>query len=217
MKLAVYYETSRYAGGDYYDIAELPDGRLGILVADAEGHAAPATVMMAMTCAFFRSCVTCLDAPDQLVSYLNDNLCKVNRGSFVTAIYAVYDPQSRILKMARAGNPLPILYRPSDKKAVELSCEGVWIMGLYPYPEEVPVSEVTLQPGDRVLFYTDGITERFNDKRETYGIDRLLQHFESTDADEPSNILENIVADLSRFAGLRPADDDMAMLMMVIE
>jgi sigma-B regulation protein RsbU (phosphoserine phosphatase) len=216
MKLAVHYETSRYAGGDYYDIAELPDGRLGILVADAEGHAAPATVMMAMTCAFFRSCVTCLDAPDQLISYLNDNLCKVNRESFVTAIYALYDPQSRVLKMARAGNPLPVLYRPSEKKAAELSCEGVLIMGLYPYPE-VPVTEMTLLPGDCVLFYTDGITDRFNDKRETYGIDRLLQQFENSVTDEPSSILENIVADLTRFSGLRPADDDMAMLMMIIE
>ncbi len=216
IKLAVYYETSRYAGGDYYDIAELPDGRLGILVADAEGHAAPATVMMAMTCAFFRSCVTCLDAPDQLISYLNNNLCKVNRGSFVTAIYAIYDPQSRILKMARAGNPLPILYRPSEKKAVEMSCEGVLIMGLYPY-SEVPVSEMALQPGDRVLFYTDGITERFNSKRETYGVNRLLHQFESTDADAPAGILDGIIEDLSRFAELRPADDDMAMLMMVVE
>jgi sigma-B regulation protein RsbU (phosphoserine phosphatase) len=172
--------------------------------------------MMAMTCAFFRSCVTCLDAPDQLISYLNNNLCKVNRESFVTAIYAIYDPQSRILKMARAGNPLPILYRPSEKKAVELSCEGVLIMGLYPY-SEVPVSEMALQPGDRVLFYTDGITERFNSKRETYGVNRLLHQFESTDADSPAGILDGIIEDLSRFAELRPADDDMAMLMMVVE
>jgi sigma-B regulation protein RsbU (phosphoserine phosphatase) len=216
LKLAVHYETSRYAGGDYYDIVQMPDGKMGVLVADAEGHAAPATVMMAMTCALFRSCATSLGKPDQLLSYLNDNLCKVNRGSFVTAIYAVYDPLSRTLKMARAGNPLPILYRPSEKKAVELSCEGVLIMGLYPYAE-IPVTELKLQPGDRLLFYTDGITERFNDQREIYGINRLLQQVGSTDTDELPDILARIMDDLSRFAGPRPADDDMAMLMMVVE
>ena len=58
LKLAVHYETSRYTGGDYYDFAKLADGRLAILVADAEGHSAPATVLMSMTCALFRSAPT---------------------------------------------------------------------------------------------------------------------------------------------------------------
>jgi phosphoserine phosphatase RsbU/P len=216
LKLAVHYETSRYTGGDYYDFAALPDGRLAILVADAEGHSAPATVMMAMTCALFRSCSTCLGEPDQMLSYINENLCKVNKGSFVTAIYAVYDTSSRKLKMARAGNPLPILYRPSERSATELSCEGVLIMGLESYTE-VPVTEVSLQPGDRLLFYTDGVTDRFSEKRESYGTSRLLQQFGTADADDPADILKRIIDDLSLFAGHRPADDDQAMLMMVVE
>jgi sigma-B regulation protein RsbU (phosphoserine phosphatase) len=216
LKLAVHYETSRYAGGDYYDFAALPDGRLAILVADAEGHSAPATVMMAMTCALFRSCSTCLGEPDQMLSHINLNLCKVNKGSFVTAIYAVYDPPSGTLKIARAGHPLPILHRPSAKSAAELTCEGVLIMGLVPYTE-VPVTEVSLQSGDRLLFYTDGVTDRFSEKRESYGINRLLQQFGTADAGEPAGILKGIIDDLSRFAGSRPADDDQAMLMMVVE
>jgi sigma-B regulation protein RsbU (phosphoserine phosphatase) len=216
LKLAVHYETSRYTGGDYYDVVVLPDGRLGILVADAEGHAAPATVMMAMTCALFRSCSTCLTEPDQVISYLNENLCKVNKGSFVTAVYAVYDIHSKILKMARAGSPPPIHHRPSEKSATELTCEGVLIMGLFPYTD-VPVTEISLQPGDRLLFYTDGITERFNEKRELYGTNRLLRQFESTDTADLSGTLERIIDDLSQFAGPRPADDDMAMLLMVVE
>jgi phosphoserine phosphatase RsbU/P len=163
LKLAVHYETSRYTGGDYYDFAELQDGRLAILLADAEGHSAPATVLMAMTCALFRSASTLLGEPEQMLSYINENLCKVNRGSFVTAIYAVYNAPSRTLKIARAGNPLPILFRPSERTTAELFCEGVVILGLEPYTE-VPVTEVTLQPGDRLLFYTDGVTDRFSEK-----------------------------------------------------
>jgi len=216
LKLAVHYETSRYTGGDYYDVAVLPDGRLAILVADAEGHSAPATVMMAMTCALFRSCSTCLGEPDQMLTYINENLCKVNRGSFVTAIYAVYDTHSRTLKMARAGNPLPIRYKPSEKAATELSCEGVLIMGLEAYAE-VPVTEVTLQPGDQLLFYTDGVTDRLNEDKKFYGTDRLLQQFGTADSDDPAAILKGIIDDLSRFAGHRPADDDQAMLIIVVE
>lgn len=216
LKLAVHYETSRYVGGDYYDIAVLPDGRLGILMADAEGHSAPAAVMMAMTCTLFRSCSGCLESPDQVLAHLNDNLCKVNWGSFVTAIYAVYDPASRTLRMARAGHPLPILFRPSENSVTELDCEGVLIMGISPY-DDVPVTEAVLQPGDRLLLYTDGIADRFSEMREPYGTGRLMEQFHRVGRDEPSHVLQRIMDDLTRYAGARPADDDQAMLMMVVE
>ena len=216
VKLAVHYETSLYAGGDYYDVVELPDGRLAILVADAEGHSAPATVMMAMTCALFRSCSTSRAEPDQMLSFINENLCKVNKESFVTAIYGVYDTRRRTLRIARAGHPLPILYRSSEKKAMEVSCDGVFAMGYDSYPQ-VPVTELQLEPGDRLLFYTDGITERFSEQMELYGSKRLLQHLESAETAAPATILEGIIDDLSRFAGARPADDDQAMLIIVVE
>ena len=216
LKLAVYYETSRYAGGDYYDVAELPDGRLAILVADAEGHSAPGTVMMAMTCALFRSCSTCREEPDQLLSYINENLCKVNKESFVTAIYGDYDPRSRTFRISRAGHPLPILYRFFERRAMEVSCPGVFAMGLEPFPA-VPITEVTLAPGDRLLFYTDGVSELFSEAGDPYGEKRLLSQIEAAETDDPEGILKGINDDLAGFAGSRPADDDQAMLMIVAE
>jgi phosphoserine phosphatase RsbU/P len=216
LRLAVHYETSRYAGGDYYDVAELPDGRLAILVADAEGHSAPAAVMMAMTCSLFRSGSTCWEEPDQMLSFINENLCKVNKESFVTAIYAVYDPRRRSLTIARAGHPLPILYRSSEKTAVEIPCDGVFAMGWDPYPQ-VPITEIEIAPGDRLLFYTDGVSERFSERQELYGTMRLLRQLETIDTDDPAKILDGIVDDLTRFAGDRPADDDQAMLLLVAE
>ena len=215
LKLAVHYETSRYAGGDYYDIVELPNGLLAILVADAEGHSSPAAVMMAITCTLFRSCPNCQDEPDRIISYINENLCKVNLESFVTAIYAVYDTRDRKLKITRAGHPFPILYRPVEKIAEEIQCEGVPLMGFQPYPE-VPVTEVVLEPGDRLLFYTDGVTDRVNERQELYGKNRLLEQFGTTSLNDPEGILKEIRDDLSRFAGSRPADDDQAMLMMAV-
>jgi sigma-B regulation protein RsbU (phosphoserine phosphatase) len=216
VKLAVHYETSRYTGGDYYDVVELPGGLLAILVADAEGHSAPGTVMMAMTCALFRSCSACLGEPDKILSYINENLCIVNRESFVTAIYAVYDTCSRKLKIARAGHPLPLLYRPSEEKAVEIPCDGVFIMGFKPYAD-VPVTEVALQPGDRLLFYTDGVTDRFSETQELYGTNRLLEQFGRAVPHDPEAILKGIIHDLAHFSGDHPADDDQAMLILVVE
>lgn len=216
LKLAVHYETSRYAGGDYYDFMTLPGGLLAVLIADAEGHSAPAAVMMAMTCALFRSCSTGLEEPDRVLFFINENLCKVNRESFVTAVYAVYDTARGILRIACAGHPLPILYRFSEKTAAEIPCDSVFIMGLGPYAD-VPVSEVALHPGDRILFYTDGVTDRFNASQERYGTNRLVRQFTNAVSDDPEVILKEIVDDISQFAGDCPADDDEAMVIMVVD
>jgi len=217
LKLAVHYETSRYAGGDYYDAVGLPDGRCGLLVADSEGHSAPATVMMAMTCALFRSCPDLHDRPDKVLDFVNTHLCKVNKESFVTALYAVYDGSRRILQISRAGHPLPILYKRVEGKAREVPCAGVFMMGFDPY-DRVPVTEIKLDPGDRLLFYTDGVSERFNPDKQPYGEERLCRRMErSSGLGDPRSVLDSIVEDLRDFAAGRPPDDDQALLIAAFD
>jgi sigma-B regulation protein RsbU (phosphoserine phosphatase) len=216
LQLAVHYDTSRYAGGDYYDVVELSDGRCGLLVADSEGHSAPATVMMAMTCALFRSCPDLHDQPEKALDFINTNLCKVNKKSFVTALYAVYDGNRRILRVARAGHPLPILFRPSEGKAREVPCDGVFMMGFDPY-DQIPVTEIILGPGDRLLLYTDGVSERFNSEKQPYGEERLCRQMERPGSGDPRELLKGIVQDLEGFAGEHPADDDQALLLVTFD
>ena len=216
LKLAVHYETSRYAGGDYYDIVGLPDSRCGLLVADSEGHSAPAAVMMAMTCALFRSCPGLYDQPEKVLDFINANLCKVNKESFVTAIYAVYDHRRRTLRVARAGHPLPILFHPAQGTAREVACTGVFAMGLDLY-DHVPVTEISLQQGDRLLLYTDGVSERFSAEEQPYGTERLCRLMERPDADGPAEAIGLIMKDLETFSGGHPADDDQALVMAFVE
>jgi sigma-B regulation protein RsbU (phosphoserine phosphatase) len=216
LKLAAHYETSLYAGGDYYDIAEMADNQWGFLVADAEGHSAPAAVMMAMTCALFRSYPEPPAEPGELLFFLNQHLCKVADPSFVTALYIVYDADHYRLKIARAGHPPPMIYRSAEKKAIEYTCGGVFPLGIDPY-EQVPVTEAELQPGDRILMYTDGITERFSIDGETYGERRLLQQLEVGGNLEPQELLAAIMKDVNDFANGRPADDDQALLLAIVE
>jgi sigma-B regulation protein RsbU (phosphoserine phosphatase) len=202
--------------GDYYDIAKISDNQWGFLVADAEGHSAPAAVMMAMTCALFRSYPELPKEPGELLYFLNQHLCKVADPSFVTALYVVYDASSHILRIARAGHPPPMIYRSSEKKAVELPCDGVFPMGIDPY-DQVPVTEAELQPNDRILMYTDGITERFNAAGKTYGEERLLRLLEQGQNSKPQELLSAIMKDVDDFAGDRPADDDQALLLGIVQ
>ena len=215
-KLAVHYETSRYAGGDYYDIIELPDNCWGFLIADAEGHSAPAAVLMAMTCALFRSYPGSAADPAEVLHYLNEHLCKVADPSFMTALYAYYDANAQTMRIARAGHPLPMIFRHSDKKAIELSCPGVYPLGIEPYEIEIPVTETKLEQGDRFLIYTDGLTERFDMGEKTYGEERLLRLLATDSADDPRGVIAAIMADVVQFAGERPADDDQALLLGIV-
>jgi len=216
-QLAVRYETSRYAGGDYYDILALADDCWGFLMADAEGHSTPAAVLMAMTCALFRAYPKAASDPSQVLDYLNEHLCKVADPSFITALYAVYDARRQTVKIARAGHPLPMIYRAAEKKAEEFACPGIFPMGIEPYePGAVQVAETHLQPGDRLLLYTDGLTERFNARGEAYGEQRLLQQLGAEIGDDPHRVLGAIIEDVQHFAGSQPADDDQALLLGIV-
>ena len=216
-KLGVHYETSRYAVGDYYDVLELPDNCWGFLIADAEGHSAPAAVLMAMTCALFRSYPGSAADPAEVIHYLNEHLCKVADPSFMTALYAFYDASAHTMRMARAGHPLPMVFRNSDQKAIELTCPGVYPLGIEPYEIEIPVTEVKLEPGDRFLIYTDGLTERFDEEGQTYGEERLLKLLATDSAHDPQGVIGAIMADVEQFAGELPADDDQALLLGIVQ
>jgi sigma-B regulation protein RsbU (phosphoserine phosphatase) len=216
LHLAAHYATSRFAGGDYYDIIKLPDNQWGFMVADAEGHSAPAAVLMAMTCSLLHSYNGPPTDPAEVLTYINRTLCKVADPSFVTALYAVFDADQRTLRFARAGHPPPMLYRRQENKSVELGGKGVFPLGIYPY-DQIPVHETRLGSGDRLLLYTDGVTERFDMEGNAYGENRLLNGLAADAVDNPRLILDGIIEDVQRFADGRPPDDDQALVLGLIE
>jgi sigma-B regulation protein RsbU (phosphoserine phosphatase) len=215
-KLAAHYETSRYAGGDYYDIINVSETQWGFLIADAEGHSAPAAVLMAMTCALFRAYPEPAEDPAAVLRYINQHLCKVAEPSFMTALYAIYDATQQTMRIARAGQPLPMIYRSDENKAFEVNCPGVYPMGIEPYDIDIPVTEIKLMPGDRFLVYTDGLSERFNDSGEIYGEERLLKPLAAQNVATAQDVVAAIMGDVEQFAGNLPADDDQALLLGIV-
>ena len=206
--VAVHYQTAARAGGDYYDFFPLPGGRLGVLVADASGHGAPAAVLMAMTHSMTHARPEPPDRPGELLTDLNARLAaRYTRptGSFVTAFYAVFDPANRTVTYASAGHNPPRLVRAADGSRLGLNRAQrlpLGIKGDEVYPEQ----SVTFHPGDQVVLFTDGVVEAVNPDGDVFGssrVDEALSPVESAGV-----LLASVLGSLSAFAdGVAAADD----------
>ena len=177
LDVAVHYRNAHRAGGDYYDFFPLPDGKLGVLVADVSGHGSPAAMLMAITHTLTHARTEPPLRPGDFLAYLNTQLAKrytLASGNFVTAVYAVFDPKRGTLTFASAGHAAPrgrvngsSQFGPLEQlRRLPL---GVTYRTQGPYPEQV----VQLSPGDRVALFTDGITDAANALGEPFGLGRM--------------------------------------------
>jgi sigma-B regulation protein RsbU (phosphoserine phosphatase) len=216
VKLAAYYQTSARAGGDYYDFFPLAGCAWGIFIADVSGHGTPAAVLMAITHALAHARPGTHAPPPQLLGYLNDHLARsYTRGEmFVTAFYAVLDPVTRTLTYSRAGHNPPRLIR--DGKVLSLDESGALPLGIL--DEQVyPLSTVTLERGDLLLLYTDGITEAMAPRngtgvRELFGVERLDAILLDCAGVNPEQCIGRIKDAVATFSHNMPPTDDQTLI-----
>jgi phosphoserine phosphatase RsbU/P len=220
LELAAHYSTSRYAGGDYYDVVALREGdgsevprRWGILVADVSGHGTPAAVTMAMTRTAFHARPELHADPAAVLRAINDHFEYLwEETGFVTALYGVYDAPARSLRFTAAGHPRPLLCRAETGRVEELCCEAT-VPLLIDRLDQIDVAEVTLAPGDHLLFYTDGIPERMNPAGEFYGVERLSETMQSARAGGAAETVRRIIESVEHFAAGRESADDQTLLL----
>jgi sigma-B regulation protein RsbU (phosphoserine phosphatase) len=211
--LAAYYQTSKRAGGDYYDFFPLPDGRWGILIADVSGHGTPAAVMMAIMHSLAHNLPGPPDPPAMLLKHVNEHFATryTSEGeAFVTAFYGIYDPARRELTYASAGHNPPRLKRCEDGSVHALDGVGNLPLGLFP-GQEYEQATLRLRPGDQIVFYTDGITEARNDAGEMFGPGRLDEALENCHLDA-QGLIETVLATLKEFTGDQPPGDDQTVV-----
>jgi sigma-B regulation protein RsbU (phosphoserine phosphatase) len=213
LELAAHYQPSARAGGDYYDFFPLPDGKWGIFLADVSGHGAAAAVFMAITHSIAHTHPGPAAPAGRMLSYLNGHLAKRysrRTDTFVTAFYAVYDPTRRSLTYASAGQNPPRLKRKADGSLIGLDAVRGFPLGIM---EEWTYDEatLTLDPGDQIIFYTDGITEAHNLEGDLFGTDRLDSELKDGPP-QADGLLMAILQAVSYFAEGRPADDDRTLI-----
>jgi sigma-B regulation protein RsbU (phosphoserine phosphatase) len=215
-ELAAHYQTSARAGGDYYDFFQLPNGGWGLFIADVSGHGTPAAVLMAITHAIAHAQPLAQTPPGKMLGYLNDRLAAAytRGGTFVTAFYAVLDPEHRMLTYSRAGHNPPRLARKGSVRSID-SAGGLplGILNARVYEQ----ATMTLEPGDQLLLYTDGITEavapaRGGDPREMFGLERLDRLLVDCLRCTAGECIDRICAAVRAFGGNAVPNDDQTLI-----
>ncbi len=212
---AAYYRTSLYAGGDYYDVFALPDGQFGVIVADVSGHGAPSAIVMAMIRAAVHAFPGFACDPAEMIRYLNRHFEFLwESPMFATALSALVDPREPSVTIACAGHPPPLLLR--DGRVSVLGVDATMPILLMELTR-VPDVRHPLHQGDRLLFYTDGVTERTDTTDDMFELPRLIEALERSASLAPADQVQAIVADLDAFAGDHEPDDDQTLLLIAIE
>ncbi len=169
--VASFWQAARQVSGDFYDFAELPNGRWAIVIADVADKGVPAALFMAVCRTILRTialsryeAAAALERANRII--WNDTTSDL----FITVFYAIWEPETRTLVYANAGHNPPLLMR-SDGDTEMLDTDGMAIGVL----EQVRIGQkyVRLHPGDTVLFYTDGVTEAMNEDLDEFGVERL--------------------------------------------
>jgi sigma-B regulation protein RsbU (phosphoserine phosphatase) len=211
VQFAASYQTSRHAGGDYYDVLPLAAGQYGVMVADVSGHGAPAAIIMAMIRAALHSHRPVHADPAAVLRTLNDHFDYLwDTEMFATAIYATVDAGRRELRIACAGHPPPLLVR-GHQEPRPLAIDAVPPLLMMPLAA-IPTSAIELEPGDRVLFYTDGVTERTDRQGRMYDLPRLGTALSAAARLPATGLIERVVEDLERFADGHEPEDDLTLL-----
>lgn len=176
VEFAAVSESSFEVGGDYYDIINLPDERIGIVVGDVSGKGVSAAFYMAELKGIVLSLSKICSTPRELLMRANDTLMEsLEKDAFISAVYAVLDVPNASLTMARAGHCPVILISGDSSELLRSSGIGLGLTNGSQFAQATEEREIKLKQGDIYIFYTDGITEARNAEMEEYGYERLVQ------------------------------------------
>jgi sigma-B regulation protein RsbU (phosphoserine phosphatase) len=202
-------------GGDYYDVIHLEDGRLGLAIGDVSGKGISAALLMASLRASLRG-VT-IDNPRDFAKLMHKVNVLVYEASasnrYATFFFAAYDPGTRRLECVNAGHNPPVVLRGSEVIRLETGGPVVGLLPFAPYTEQA----LTLEPGDLLLLYTDGISEAMTHDDEEWGEERMIAAAQAVREKSAEEILRSLFRAADAFTAGAPQHDDMTMLILKLE
>ena len=210
LSVAAHYDSMSEVAGDLYDFVITPSGQLGVLVADVSGHGVPAAIVASMVKVALAVQEGDIGDPGAVLTRMNRVLCGRFELAYVTAVFALIDPAARTLTYASAGHPSPLLLR-FDGRVESLDHRGM-VLGFLPAATYTSAVVRDISVGDRLVLYTDGITEAERPDGEFFG-DRQFQELFVTSREQPADrFMATLVEAARRWVGADFADDVTAIV-----
>ncbi len=211
------YRSAREVGGDYYDFVEIDDRHLAFLVADVSGKSLPGMLIMLLTRDIVARLARTVREPAPLLSEVNRELSKsIKKGMFVTMFYGLLNTLTGEFTFASAGhNPL-IRVAGSGDRAEQIKTRG-FPLGLMPpqvFDKRIETGSLSLEVGDWLIQYTDGINEAQNESQDEFGMERLAEILENGRNLTPRQLVESTLKQHDSFVGNAHQYDDITLLTM---
>ncbi|MGA3344765.1 MAG: GAF domain-containing SpoIIE family protein phosphatase [Terracidiphilus sp.] len=213
-EMAVRFLPARAIGGDLYDFLDYGPSQTAIVLGDVSGKAAPAALFAALVSGIMRSAAQQQPGPAEMLATLNDAIQERKLESqYVTMLFALWSDESRTLTVANSGAVQPVFCRAGTSDLMR--AEG-FPLGMFP---DVTYDEltVTTEPGDVVIFVSDGILDAENAEDEMYGQERLSGLLCSQRDHSAQGIADAILADVSRFLGDQDRFDDETIIVLKVQ
>jgi phosphoserine phosphatase RsbU/P len=214
-EIATFNLSSKQVGGDYYDIISLSEKDFLIAIGDVSGKGVPAALLMANLQAFLR--MTCKHGMQLNVAtaLINDLITEnTSDGKFITFFWAIFDNQNKQINYINAGHNPPLLLRNGNIRKLD---KGGIIFGVLktitPYLEET----IQLEPGDSLIFFTDGITEAMNKNGEEFSEERLEKIAKETSCKSAQDILESVRQEVQNFNSGTTQSDDITLIVVKVK
>jgi len=211
LEVALRFQPARELGGDLYDFLNYGKDRYVIAVGDVSGKGAPAALYGAMASGIIRSLAPQKPTPPEMLKKLNVTLLERKiEGHFITLTYAIWEPKTKTLRLANAGMPLPLLVRNGQCRPIR--AEGV-PLGLLEHTEYQEIT-VTIEKGDLLAMFSDGIIEAPNLKHEEFGTRRLENVLKHNARRPLVEIVDALFEEVRRYEQGRPSRDDQTLVLV---
>ncbi len=215
--ISSYYAAAKEVGGDYYDFVEVDKDTLGIVVADVSGKGVPGSLVMTMIRTALRTEARGIKDAAEVLARVNDFVvADMKKGMFVTLFYVIIDSKKRRLNYASAGHNPMILYRGCRNKSYYLNPHGFPIGISLPdknlFRNTIESDTLSLNEGDILLIYTDGITEAMNRRRHLFGEERFLNVIRENGHLPAEEFVNKLHEEILSFTEGTPQSDDITLV-----
>ena len=215
LEIAARFLPMTSVAGDFYDFIQVDDKHIGIFIADVSGHGLPSALIASMLQVALKGQAHHASEPAKVLTGLNLALCGKFAQNFVTAAYIYMDLENHLLRYAGAGHPPVLHWRNSAGKTGQVLENGL-VLGMV---EEAGYEalELTLEPRDRYVLYTDGVVEAANPARELYGTDQFMQFIDSNRALDTGPFADALLAEIAKWTGQsaeQSQQDDITLLVI---